>query len=61
MEGKVDHREELEFEGIEFGSWNSSDSGIIGVVVVRIVEKLGGDHDGGDEEAMDVERGEEEA
>lgn len=58
MERKVDQREELELERVQLCCGYTSNSGIVCVVVIRIVKELGSDHDGRDEETVDVERGE---
>ena len=36
---------------------NSANLGVVRVVVVLVVEELGGDHDAGDGDPVDVERG----
>lgn len=61
MEGEIDHVKELELQEIEFSGGDSANASIIGIIVVGVVKELCSDHDASDEQAMDIERGEEEA
>ena len=60
VKAEVDPEEEFHLEAVHFRYQDTADLGIVGVVVVGIVEELGRQEDGRYDHSMDVEVGEEE-
>ena len=60
VKAEVDPKEEFHLEAVHFRYQDAADLGIIGVVVVGIVEELGCQEDGRYDHSMDIEVGEEE-
>mmetsp|Transcript_18783 Transcript_18783/g.44515 ORF Transcript_18783/g.44515 Transcript_18783/m.44515 type:complete len:270 (+) Transcript_18783:199-1008(+) len=60
VKAEVDPKEEFHLEAVHFRYQDAADLGIIGVVVVGIVEELGRQEDGRYDHSMDIEVGEEE-
>lgn len=56
IEIEVDHKEEFYFQRIDLFTIYAAHLTVIGVVEVLIIKKLGRQHDGGDNEAVDAER-----
>ncbi len=57
VKAKINPKEKLHLETVHFGHQNSSNLGIIRVVVVGVVEELRGQEDGGDYDAVNIELG----
>lgn len=55
VEVEVEEVKELKFEGVELGDGDTSDHGVVGVVVEEVVGELAGDNEAGHEETVDVE------
>ena len=60
MEAEIDAEEELYFKAVHLRRRNAADLGVVGVVKVLVVEKLGSQHDGGNHDTVNVEVSEEE-
>ena len=60
VKAEVDPEEEFHLEAVHFRYQDAANVGIVGVVVVGIVEELGRQEDGRYDHSMDVEVGEEE-
>jgi len=58
VQREVDPLEELDLQGIQLRDWHPSKLGIESVVVEEVVKELGREHDTSNEEAMDVQGGE---
>lgn len=54
-EGEVRHEQKLHFKRVHFSAWNTSDLGVVGVVIVLIIEKLGGQHHTRDQQPVNIQ------
>lgn len=60
VKAEVNPEEELHFEAVHLRYQDAAYLGVVGVVVVGIVEELGSQKDGSNDHSMDIEVGEKE-
>jgi hypothetical protein len=54
MKAKIDAKKKFDFQAIHFRNEDSSHLGVVGVVVVRIIEEFGCQENGSDANSVDV-------
>jgi hypothetical protein len=55
LQPETETEEKVDFEPVKLRIANAAHSGIESIIIVRIIKHLRGDHDTGEEQAMDIE------
>lgn len=55
VQSKVDTEKKINLQAVHFGNQNSSDLGVVRIVVIRIVKELGGEQYSRDDDSMHVQ------